>query len=322
MNRTFTTMALLALLLAPHENAHAQAFPSKPGRILVGVSAGGGVDVASRVIAAKLTEYWGHQVVVDNRVGGGQIIATEIVAKAAPDGYTLLSCNIGTHGAGPSLFSKLPYDHIKDFAPISLMGTNPMVLVVNPGVPAKSVKEFVAFTQASPGKIVIAYGGIGTSTHMATEMFRLSAGVNVVLVPYKGGAAALVDVLGGHVQSMIDGLSTQLTAIKGARVRALAVTSAKRNAFLPDTPTMIESGVPMEATAWYGLCAPAGVPKPILARINADVVKALGTPDVRQRFADIGLDAEPQTPGQFAALIKSETAKWAKVIKDARIPQQ
>ena len=316
-------LAFIALLtFAPHENTHAQAFPSKPGRILVGVSAGGGVDVASRVIAAKLTEYWGQQVVVDNRVGGGQIIATEIVAKAAPDGYTLLSCNIGTHGAGPSLFSKLPYDHIKDFAPISLMGTNPMVLVVNPGVPAKSVKEFIAHANANPGKIVVAYGGIGTSTHMATEMFRLTSGINVVLVPYKGGAAALVDVLGGHVQSMIDGLSTQMTSIKSSRVRALAVTSAKRSAYLPDTPTMIESGVTMEATAWYGLCAPAGVSKPILARINADVVKALGTPDVRQRFADIGLDAEPQTPEQFAALIKSETVKWAKVIKDARIPQQ
>lgn len=195
-----TFFVLIALLtFVPHQNPHAQAFPSKPGRILVGVSAGGGVDVASRMIAAKLTEYWGQQVVVDNRVGGGQIIASEIVAKAAPDGYTLLSCNIGTHGAGPSLFSKLPYDHIKDFAPISLMGTNPMALVVNPGVPAKSVKEFVAHANAAPGKIVIAYGGIGTSTHMATEMFRLTSGINVVLVPYKGGSAALVDVLGGHV---------------------------------------------------------------------------------------------------------------------------
>ena len=195
-----TFFVLIALLtFVPHQNPHAQAFPSKPGRILVGVSAGGGVDVASRMIAAKLTEYWGQQVVVDNRVGGGQIIASEIVAKAAPDGYTLLSCNIGTHGAGPSLFSKLPYDHIKDFAPISLMGTNPMALVVNPGVPAKSVKEFVAHANAGPGKIVIAYGGIGTSTHMVTEMFRLTSGINVVLVPYKGGSAALVDVLGGHV---------------------------------------------------------------------------------------------------------------------------
>ena len=314
--------SIAALTLTLHGNVYSQTFPSKPGRILVGVSAGGGVDVASRVIAAKLTEYWGQQVVVDNRVGGGQIIASEIVAKAAPDGYTLLSCNIGTHGAGPALFSKLPYDHIKDFAPISLMGTNPVVLVANTAVPAKSVKEFVAHANANPGKIVIAYGGIGTTPHMSTELFRLTTGINVVLVPYKGGSAALVDVLGGHVQAMFDGLSTQLTTIKSGRVRALAVTSAKRSAFVPDTLTLIESGVPMEVTAWYGLCAPAGIPKPILARINADVVKALGTPDVRQRFADIGLDVEPQTPEQFAALIKSETAKWAKVIKDARIPQQ
>ncbi len=320
--KTILLSFIAMLTLAPLGSAHAQAFPNKPTRVLVGVTAGGGVDLASRVVATKLSELWGHQMVVENRTGAGQMLAMEAVAKAAPDGYTLLSCNAGTHAIGPALFNKAGVDHIKDFAPISLFGTNPIVLVAHPVVPAKSVKDLVAHANANPGKVAIAYGGIGTTPHLTTELFRLTTGIDSVLAPYKGGSAALADLLGGHVPAMFDGLSTQLATIKAGKVRALAVTSSKRNANLPDTPTMIESGVAMEVTAWYGFCAPAGVPKPILEKLNTDMVKALNTPDVRQRLEELGLDVEPQTPEQFAALIKSETVKWAKVVKDARVSVQ
>lgn len=189
-------------------------------------------------------------------------------------------------------------------------------------MPANSVKDLVSHANANPGKVAIAYGGLGTTPHLTAEMFRLVTSVNSLLTPYKGGSAALSDLLGGHVQAMFDGLSTQLATIKAGKVRALAVTSSKRNINLPDTPTMIESGYPIDVTAWYGFCAPAGVPKPILDKLNADMVKALNSPDVRQRLEELGLDVEPQTPEQFAALIKSETAKWAKVVKDARVSAQ
>jgi tripartite-type tricarboxylate transporter receptor subunit TctC len=314
----------LALVLgwAPHGSVHSQPFPNKPVRLLVGVSAGGGVDLASRIVAAKLSEFWGQPLVVENRTGGGQMLAMEAVAKAAPDGYTLLSCNTGTHGIGPALFNKAGVDHIKDFAPLSLFGTNPLVLVAHPAMPASSVQEFLAHAASNPGKVAIAYGGTGTSPHLTAELFRLTTGVDSPLIPYKGGSAALADLLGGHVQAQFDGLSTQLATIKSGKVRALAVTSSKRNAYLPDTPTMIESGVSLEVSAWYGFCAPAGVPKPILDKLHADMVNALNSPDVRLRLEELGLDVETQTPEQFAALIKSETAKWAKVIKDAHVSVQ
>ena len=309
----------LALGLAPHASVQSQSFPDRPVRLLVGVTAGGGVDLASRIVAAKLSELWGQQLLVENRAGGGQMLAMEAVAKAAPDGYTLLSCNLGTHGIGPALFHKAGVDHVKDFAPISLFGTNPLVLVTNPAVPAKSVQDFLAHIKSDPGKVAIAYGGTGTTPHLTTELFRLTTGIDSPLVPYKGGAAALADLLGGHVQAQFDGLSTQLATIKAGKVRALAVTSSKRNANLPDTPTLIESGVSIDVTAWYGFCAPAGVPKPILEKLHADMGKALNSPDVRQRLEELGLDVETQTPEQFAALIRAETARWANVVREARV---
>ncbi len=312
----------LALGLAPHGSVHSQAFPDKPVRLLVGVTAGGGVDLASRIVAAKLSELWGQQVLVENRAGGGQMLAMEAVARAAPDGYTLLACTLGTHGIGPALFHKVGVDHIKDFAPVSLFGTNPIVLVANPAVPAKSVQDFLAHIKADPGKVSIAYGGTGTPPHLTAELFRLTTGIDSPLVPYKGGAAALADLLGGHVQAQFDGLSTQLASIKAGKVRAMAVTSSKRNANLPNTPTLIESGVSIDVTAWYGFCAPAGVPKPLLEKLHVDMVKALNSPDVRQRLEDLGLDVETLTPEQFAALIRAETAKWATVVKDARVSVQ
>jgi tripartite-type tricarboxylate transporter receptor subunit TctC len=308
-------------LLAP-ASAHSQPYPNKPGRLLVGFAPGGGVDVTARIVAGKLSEIWGQQLVVDNRAGAGGTIATDIAAKAAPDGYSLLFCGIWSHGVAPSLYKQLPYDHYRDFAPVSLIGTTPNVLVVNPAVPAKSVGEFIAYTKANNGKIAIAHPGAGSSPHMTLELFRLTTGVNVVPVPYKGGAPALVDLLGGHIPAMFDNMSTQLSVIKSGRTRALAVTSPKRTAHLPEVPTMIESGVAVDVTVWYGLCAPAAVPKPILAQLNTDLHKALTAPDVQRRLMEQGVDPAPSTPDQFAVFIRAETEKWAKVVKDAGVPKQ
>jgi tripartite-type tricarboxylate transporter receptor subunit TctC len=316
------TAGSAALLLFAAAAAHSQPYPNKPARLLVGFAPGGGVDVTARIVAAKLTELWGQQLVVDNRAGAGGTIATDIAAKAAPDGYSLLFCGIWSHGVAPSLYKQLPYDHYRDFAPVSMIGTTPNVLVVNPNVPVKSVSEFIAYTKANNGKIAIAHPGAGSSPHMTLELFRLTTGVNVVPVPYKGGAPALVDLLGGHIPAMFDNMSTQLSVIKSGRTRALAVTSPKRTSHLPDVPTMIESGVQLDVTVWYGLCAPAAVPKTVVAKLNADLHKALNAPDVQRRLMEQGVDPAPSTPDQFAAFIRSETEKWAKVVRDANVPQQ
>ena len=265
---------------------------------------------------------WGQQMVPDNRAGAGGTIATDIAAKSAPDGYTLLFCGIWSHGVAPSLYKQLPYDHYRDFAPISMIGTTPNVLVGNPALPIKTVGEFVANAKANPGKVTVAHPGVGSSPHMTLELFRLATGVDIVAVPYKGGAPALVDLLGGHLNSMFDNMSTQLTYLKSGRTRPLAVTSPKRTSHLPDVPTMLESGIAVDVTVWYGLCAPAATPSAVVAKLNADLTRALNAPDVQRRLAEQGVDAAPSTPQQFAAFIRAETEKWARVVKDARVPQQ
>lgn len=310
------------LALAAAGTVNAQAYPSKPVRLLVGFAPGGGVDVTARIVAAKLSELWGQQVVPDNRAGAGGTIATDIAAKAPPDGYSLLFCGIWSHGVAPSLYQKLPYDHYRDFAPVSLIGTTPNVLVVNPAVPVKTVAEFIAYTKANDGKVTIGHPGLGSSPHMTLELFRLTTGINIVPVPYKGGAPALVDLLGGHIPAMFDNMSTQLSAIKSGRTRALAVTSLRRTEHLPEVPTMIEQGVKVDVTVWYGLCAPAAVPKPIIAKLNTDLRKALSAPEVLRRLSEQGVDPAPSTPAEFDAFIHAETDKWAKVVKDARVPLQ
>lgn len=315
-------IALLWVGSAIAQAATGQAYPTKPVRLLVGFAPGGGVDVSARIVAQKMSELWGQTMVVDNRAGAGGTIATDIAAKAPADGYSLLFCGIWSHGVAPSLYRKLSYDHYKDFAPVSMVGTTPNVLVVNPAVPAKTVSEFIAYTKANNGKTVIASPGVGSSPHMTMELFRLTTGINFVHVPYKGGAPALVDLLGGHIPAMFDNMSTQLAVMKSGRTRALAVTSPKRSVHLPDVPTMIESGVPLDVTVWYGLCAPAAVPKPILAKLNADLHQALNASDTQRRLIEQGIDPAPSTPEQFAAFIRSETEKWAKVVKEAGVPQQ
>jgi tripartite-type tricarboxylate transporter receptor subunit TctC len=323
MSLSLRTAALsIAFGLAAAGAAQAQGYPNKPVRLLVGFAPGGGVDVTARIVASKLAELWGQPVIIDSRAGAGGTIATDMAAKAPADGYSLLFCGIWSHGVAPSLYKHLPYDHYRDFAPVSLVGTTPNVLVVHPALAAKSVSEFVAYTKANAGKIIIASPGVGSSPHMTLELFRLTTGIDIVHVPYKGGAPALTDLLGGHIPAMFDNMSTQLAVMKSGRTRALAVTSPKRSAHLPDVPTMREAGVPIEVTVWYGICAPAAVPKRVIAKLNADVKRTLGVPDTQRRLLEVGVDAAPSTPEQFAAFIKSETDTWARVVREAKVPQQ
>ena len=322
MKRAKVLVVLLCAILGAGV-AEAQTYPSKPGRLLVGFAPGGGVDVAARIVASKLSEIWGHQLVVDNRAGAGGTIASEIAAKSAPDGYSLLLCGIWSHGVAPSLYKKLPYDHYKDFAPVSLIGTTPNALIVNPATSSlKTVGEFISYAKENPGKMSIAHPGVGSSPHMTLELFRLATGISVIQVPYKGAAPAIVDLLGGHVMSMFDNMSSQVASLKSGRTRALAVTSPQRTSHLPDVPTMLESGVNVDVTVWYGICAPSGVPKDVLAKLNADVHKALGSKDTQDRLIEQGIDPKPSTSAEFAAFIRSETDKWAKVVKEANVPLQ
>ena len=314
-----TAIAALALAIAaPH--ALCQSFPTKPVRVIVGFAPGGNVDIPARIVASKLGELWGTSVVVDNRPGAGGSLAAGIVAKAPADGHTLLICNIASHGINPAVYRKLPYDPLKEFTPISQIGTAPNVLVVHPSVQAKTVSELVAYAKANPGKLSIASAGVGTSQHLSIELLKSMTGADIVHVPYKGGAPALSDVIGGQVPGMIAGLPTAIASIRSGKVRALGVTSAMRSPQAPEVPTIAESGVPgFEVTSWHGLCAPAGLPKPLLAKLNADLFQVLSTPETKQRLAEQGVDVAPTTPEQYESQIRSEIAKWAKVVKEAGI---
>ena len=309
---------LVAVVLSLSSFAIAQSWPTRPLRLIVPTAPGGGTDFTGRLVAAKLSETLGQQVVVENRGGGGGSVGADNAAKATPDGYTLLLGSIATHAVNPVLYKKLPYDHIKDFAPVSLIGTVPNVLVVHPSLPAKTFAEFISYTKANPGKINYGSSGVGSPPHLSMELLRSLTGINLVHVPYKGAGPALADLLGGQVQSMCTSLAGQITFIKSGRVRALGVTTAKRNPQLPDVPTIVESGVPgYEVTIWYAVFAPAATPKAIVDRLNAEMVKALNSAEMRERMAQQGMDPAPSTPGELAAFVKVETAKWAKAAKDS-----
>lgn len=310
----------LAVLLATTPAAFAQTFPVKPPRLLVGFVPGGGVDQTARIVANKLGEIWGQTVTVENRVGAGGTLAGDAAAKSAPDGYTLILCNIGSHGIAPSLYKKLPYDGIKDVTHISLVGTTPNVMVVNPSVPATTVAEFIAYVKANPGKLSYGSSGVGTSTHLGVELLKSMTGMQIVHVPYKGGAQSAADLIGGQVQLLITNLPEQVNFIKSGRTRALAVSTPKRSLQFPDVPTLAEAGVPgYEVTVWYGICAPAGLPPALLTKINVDVVKAVSSPDMVKRLADVGVEAASSTPEQFATFAAGEIAKWAKVVKEVGV---
>jgi tripartite-type tricarboxylate transporter receptor subunit TctC len=313
------TFALGLALLSLHYAA-AQSYPSRPIRAVVPLAPGGGTDTVGRLVAGKLSELLGQQIVVDNRGGGGGVVGTDLVAKATPDGYTLLVGSITTNAVNPVLYKKLPYDHLRDFAPISLIGTVPNVLVVHTSVPAKSMKEFLAYAKANPGKINYGSSGLGSATHLSMALISSMTGVTMTHVPYKGAGAAVADVLGGQIQALCSSLAGLLPHIKSGRVRALGVTTARRNAQFPDVPTIAESGIPgYEVTIWYALFAPAKTPAAILARLNTETVKALNSAELKDRLTLQGLDVASSTPDELTALVKNETAKWAKVATAAGI---
>ena len=299
-------------------DALAQSYPSRPVRLVVPFPAGGTTDILARAMAEKLSGALGQQFVVDNRPGAGGNIGSDIVAKSQPDGYTLLMGTVGTHAINPSLYPKMPYDHVKDFVPVVLVAGVPNVLVVNPTVPAKTVAELIALAKEKPGTINFASSGNGTSIHLSGELFKLLAGVQIAHVPYKGSAPALTDLIGGQVQIMFDNLPSALPHIKGGKLRALAVTSSKRAPALPDLPTIAESGVAgFEASSWFGILAPAATPRDIVQRINAEANKALHAPDMREKLLAQGAEAVGNSPEFFADSIRTETVKWAKVVKDS-----
>ena len=310
-------LVVAAMFAAPF--VHAQApYPGKPVRIVVPFPAGGTTDILARAVAQKLTETGGQPVLVDNRPGAGGNIGAELVAKSAPDGYTLLMGTVGTHAINPGLYAKMPYDHQRDFAPVILVAGVPNVLVVNPAVPVNSVQELIAYAKANPGKLNFASSGSGTSIHLSGELFKTMSGVQMTHIPYKGSSPALTDLLGGQVQLMFDNLPSALPHIRAGKLRALAVTSAQRAPALPDVPTVAEAGLPgFEASSWFGLLAPAGTPKDIIAKLNAEVAKWLATPEARDKLTVQGANAVGNSPEEFTQFIAAETIKWQKVIKDS-----
>lgn len=310
--------ALLCCFGAPH--ASAQAYPARAVRMIVPFPPGGPNDILGRVVAQKASESLGQQIIVDNRGGAGGIIGTEAAAKAAPDGYTLLLSGTAALSINPSLHAKLPYDPVKDFAPISLLATAPSILIVHPALPVKTVKEFIALAKRKPGALNYASAGIGTPPHLAGELFKSTAGINITHVPYKGGGPALTDLLAGQVELYFSGISSAIPLIKDGRVKAIAVTSAKRSSIMPEMPTIAESGLPgYEVGNWYAILGPAGLPREIVSRVNTEIVKALKSPDTRRRVLELGADPVGSSPEQLAIHMKAEIAKWAKVIKAAGI---
>jgi tripartite-type tricarboxylate transporter receptor subunit TctC len=308
-------VALLACTIV-----HAQTYPSRPVRLLVPSTPGGSVDTLARTIGAKLSEKWGQQVVVDNRAGAGGVIAGETNAKAVPDGYTLLMCTISACATNVSLHRNLPYDPVRDFAPVTLVATQNLMLLVHPSVPASSVKELIAVAKANPGKYAFASAGNGTGSHLSGELLKLLAGIDLLHVPYKGVAPALVDTVAGQVSMNIPSILSAMPQWKSGKLRALAVTGARRSPVAPELPTMMEAGVKgYESATWYGVLAPAKTPREIVKRVNGDIVAILNLPEVRDRMLKEGAEPVGNSPEEFAAYMKSEIAKWGKVIRAAKI---
>jgi tripartite-type tricarboxylate transporter receptor subunit TctC len=302
--------------------AHAQdaAYPNRPIKMLVGFGAGGGTDIAARIMAQKMSEILGQSIVVENRTGASGMIAAEDEAKSAPDGYTLMMGSQTTYAVAPNLYRKVTLDPAKDFAGVAVTGASPLVLVVNPSFAAHSVKDVIAMAKADPGKINFGTGGLGTTPHMTAELFQYVAGIKMVHVAYRGEAPAINDLLAGQIPLMFANLSAVMGNLKAGTLRALAVTSAHRSPSVPDIPTVAESALPgFEAETWWGIVAPAGTPHAVLAKLNAAARKALADDDTKKRFADLGMTNGGSAPEELDAYIKSEIAKWSKVIKDANI---
>ena len=311
--------ALLALMAGA---AAAQAYPSKPIRVIVGFPPGGGTDIVARLIGQKLTESWGQQVIVDNRPGATGMIGAQAIAKAPPDGYTLGIGHVNSQAIAPSIAVKPLYDPIADFSPIAYVGYVPNVLVVHPSTPAKSVKELIALAKARPGQITFASPGVGSTNHLAGEMLRLGGGIDIVHVPYKGSAPAIADLLGGHVVMNYDAMSSVVTYIKEGRMRPLAVTTPQRDPQLPNVPTMRET-LPVfkdfEVTNWYSIVGPAGLPKDLVTKLNAEVNRIVALKDVSAKLDELGVRRNPMTPEKFGEFIKGENAKYRKIAKESGV---
>jgi tripartite-type tricarboxylate transporter receptor subunit TctC len=298
----------------------APTYPAKTVRIIVGFSPGGSTDVTARILAQKISESWRQQVIVDNRPGAGGNIGAEAVAKAPADGYTLLLATTGVMAINHRLYRSLPYDALRDFAPVTQIGSLPLILIVHPSLPVRSVKELIALAKAKPGQLSYASSGVGGATHMTAEVFRMMAGVDILHIPYKGSGQAMADLIGGQVPLAFDQITSSLPHVESGKLRALAVTSAKRFASVSQLPTMSEAGVPgYEAVSWNGLAAPAAAPMDVVMRIQAEVARVVQLADIKERFFRDGIEPVASTPEQFAAHIRAERAKWEKVVAAAGI---
>jgi tripartite-type tricarboxylate transporter receptor subunit TctC len=314
--RTRLAVALLALTAAP---ALAQTYPAKPVRWISPFAPGGGADITSRAIGLKLSEYWGQQVVIDNRGGAGGNIGTELAAKSPPDGYTILLGTVGAMAVNPSLFSRLPFDPVKDFVAVTQAAEALNALVVHPSLPVKNVKEFIALAKRRPGELHYGSSGQGAADHLSGELFDRLTGTKMVHVPYKGGAPAMLDLMAGNVQLIFATIATSAGNIKAGKIRALGLTGKTKYELMPELPLISQTVPGFEAVNWYGVFLPAGTPKPVVDKVHADVLKALQHPDTKKRMLDSGIVAVWSTPEQFLAFQKAEIQKWAKVIKDANI---
>lgn len=308
--------ALLAAFVAP---AVAQSYPDRPLRLIVPYAPGGGTDLTSRLIARRLTENFNQQVIVDNRAGGASNIGCEIAARSAPDGYTLLTAGI-SFSINVSIFARLNYDPVKDFDPVSLVATVPLIVVVNPSVPATSIRELIALAKAKPGTLNYASGGTGTANHIAGELFKYMTATELVHVPYKGGGPALADVIGGQVQLLFNTMTSTVGFMNSGKLRALAVTGAKRSPSVPNLPTVAEAGVPgFDVGAWFGIVVPRGTPRPLVNKLNSEIVRITRQPEAREQFAAQGAEAVGSTPEEFGRHLRVEIDKWAKVTKAANM---
>jgi len=313
-------IAAAVIMALAAAGAGAQQYPAKAIRMVVGFAPGGGTDLVARIIGQKMTEAWGQPVLVDNRAGATGTIGADIVAKAPADGYTLLMGHVNAHGIAPNLFKKLPYDAERDFQMVAYVGYVPNVLVIHPSIPAQNVKELIAIAKAKPGALNYASSGVGSTQHLAGELFQLLTGTKLVHVPYKGSGPAVVDLLAGHVVANFDTMPPVLPHIKSGRMRALALTTPKRSPQLPNVPTLIEVGLKgFDMTNWYGIMAPAKTPRDAVMKLNAEANRIMALPDAKSKLEEAGTQLDPGTPEKFAAFLHSEIAKYAKLVKAANV---
>ena len=320
MRRIPTSLLFLAAALTAAPAALAQTYPTKTVRMIVAFPPGGTTDILARATAQKLTEAFGQQVVIDNRPGAGGNIGTELVARSPADGYTLLASPGSTLTSNPAVYAKVPFDTVRDFAPVTIIAEVPNVLIEHPSLPVKTVKELIALAKTRPGQLAYASTGAGQSTHLSAELFKQMARVDMIHVPYKGSAPALTDMVAGQVTVMFDNMPSCLPFVKAGRLKAIAVTSTKRSPTTPELPTVAEAALPgFDVTVWFSVLAPANTPRDIVARLNGEIVKALKAPDMRERLSQQGAEPVGNTPEEFSAVIKRDLAKWSKLVKDANI---